>query len=355
MDEQVETDKLQDKYYRKDLRDKWWRRIKSNYDYLKERFDKEALNYIRAYRHEFEGILPERLLKSDNVDVNLVYPVIKSIVPNLYFKDPKVFVKSLQEKIFKPVTERVTGEMGQEMEMPSLDPATGKPMMKEFDGPKSALIFQSAMNNDIRTAKVKYHAKMALVDALLTYYGAVKRGWGNEQGVASMGVGAPPSVRDEIFNDKPYCIRLKPWDVVVDMVDFNNPEWDGIHYSVHPQQLKADSRLANTEQLKGTSTVDKSTKDKLWRHMIDEDLKRTEYFEIFVKPCALYPNGLFFLITEEIKDDFLFISEWPLEAKESPVDRIYFNPDPEGGLPTPEIRYYIGQQKAKLNLRNSQY
>lgn len=337
------------------MRDHWWKKIKSVYEFTKKQFDNEARKYIQMYRHEFTGLIPERLLLSDRVDVNVVYPIVKSLIPNLYYQDPKVFVKPLEEKIFKPITQMVPTEVpGEEYEQEVIGP-DGNPVMQEYDAVHSALIFQNALNQNMDRGKIKTQVKMSILDAHLTFYGAVKCGWGNEQGVASMGEGAPPSVREDTYDNMAYAIRLKPWNVVVDMTDFYNPEWIAIRYTVHPEQLRQDTRLRNTDQIKGESALDSNDKDKFWKYLDKDDLKQTEYFEVYVKPCAKYPNGLFFLITDEVKTDFLYDSEWPVEARESPVKLLYFNPDPEGGLPVPDVRYYANQQKAKLNLRNAEY
>ena len=335
--------------------DKWRKDVVSSYKHNKEKFDKEAIRYIQAYRHEFEGILPERLLTSDRVDVNIVYQIVTSLLPSLYFKNPKVFIKSEQEKIYKVITETIEDFDGTPLDIPITDPNTGQPMRQEYDGPRSALILQSALNQNILKAGLKREVKTAIKDALLTFYGAIKEGWGNDQGVASMGEGAPPSIREEIYDDSAYAVRVPPWDVVVDPCDFNNPEWMAIRYVVKPSQLKNDTRLAHTDEIKGVSKVMDPKMNRLAQDDPKKEVLMTEYFEVFVKPCADYPQGKYFMFTEEIKTGFMFESEWPTKAKKFPIKLLYFNSDPQGGLPIPEARYFYGQQKAKLNLRNALY
>lgn len=337
-------------------RNLWGKKVKSVYEFTKKQFDAEARQYFKMYRHEFSGLLPERLLLSDRVDVNVVYPIVKSLIPNLYFQDPKVYVKPEQEKIYKPITQVVenpeTGEVTEE-EVIGDD---GNPVMQEYDAVNSALIFQNALNQNLEKAKVKTQVKNAILDGHLTFYGAVKCGWGNEQGVASMEGGSPPpSYREDINDDIAYAIRIKPWNVIVDMTDFYNPRWIAVRYTVHPQQLKADTRLRNREQITGQSEINSKDKENYWKYLDKDDCKQTEYFEIYVKPCAEYPQGKFFMLTDEVKTDFLYDSEWPLEAKDFPIKLLYFNPDPEGGFPIPDVRYYANHQKAKLNVRNAEY
>lgn len=340
----------------RELRHMYGKRVRSVYDHVKDRFDQEAKKYIAMLRHEFTGILPERLLVSDRVDVNVVYPIIKQLIPQLYFQDPKVFVKALEETITHVVTEMgVDPNTGEEVEVPVIDPETGVPMVREYDGVRSALIFQNALNLNLDKAKVKYQVKRAIVDAEVGFYGAIKCGWGNNQGVASMGLGAPPSVREDVSDDWAYAIRLNPWDVVADMRDFYNPEWIAVRHTVEPEQLKADKRLSNTEGITGKTQIDADLKKKYWKNLDEKECRMTEYFEVYVKPCAKYPTGLFMIMTDEVPDDFLYISEWPYKAKEFPIKFLYFNPDPEGDLPTPGVRYYANHQKAILNLRNAEY
>ena len=208
---------------------------------------------------------------------------------------------------------------------------------------------------------LKKNAKRTIVDALLMFYGAVKCGWGNEQGNVGMGLeGIPPSVREDIHNDLAYAIRLKPWDVIVDMEDFANPAWIACRYVVKPEQLQKDTRLSHREQIEGKSQVDLSYTDRRSNFRAankprKEDLKRTEYFEVHVKPCAEYPKGLYFILTDEVKKDFLYFGEWPVDATEFPIKLLYFDEDPDGGLPMPGMRYIANHQKAKLNLRNAEY
>lgn len=336
-------------------RNRWGKRVSSVYDYIKKQFDTESKNYIRMYRHEFTGILPEKLLLSDRIDVNVVYPIVKTLIPNLYYQDPKVFVKALQEKIIKPVTQSIVDQDGNETEVEMPDPMTGEPMVQEYDPSRSALIFQNALNQNMERGRIKYQIKASILDAHLTFYGAIKCGWGNDQGVASMGDGAPPSVREDVSDNLAYAIRLKPWNVIIDMSDFYNPKWVAVRYTVHPEQLRQDKRLRNTGMIKGDSSIDPMEKDKYWKHLDKEDTKQSEYFEIFIKPCAEYPNGKFYIMSSEVKNDFLYDSEWPFAAKDFPIKILYFNPDPEGGLPIPDVRYYANHQKAKVNLRNAEY
>lgn len=333
-------------------RDYWWKWAEKNHTYTRKKFEEEVKKYLKAYRNEFASIFPDEVLKSDRIDVNVIYPIVKTLIPQLYFKDPQVIIKAEVEKLRIPQFEigvsedPATGEMA-EQQVPSIDPTTGIQVVHEYDGPESAFLMQSQINSDIRKAKLKQHVKMAIYDAHLGFFGALKTGFGSDQGVKNMEGDAPPSGYDELDGDAPYAIRLKPWDVVPDCANFYKQNRTGISWVVHPAELWKDARLKNAtpETIKGEVETDtKSTNG----YFIDREACLTHYYEIYQRPCAEFPNGKYILLSEEIKDDLLFESDWPYEkTRSNPIKFLYFNPDPEGGLPIPSVRYYFSQQKVK--------
>jgi hypothetical protein len=170
-----------------------------------------------------------------------------------------------------------------------------------------------------------------------------------------MGDGAPPSLNEAVFDDSAYALRLNPWDVVVDPMNFYRPQWIAVKYVVSPEQLKEDGRLQNTEEIKGTAKPSDYLSEMAAQDPGINDGKLVEYFEIFIRPCAEYPNGRYMMVSEEVKAGPLFDGEWPVKSKTFPVKILYFNRDPQGGLPIPETRYLMGQQRAKINLRNIEH
>lgn len=338
---------------RKEQRDFLHRKIKSNHKFIKDSFQKEVRKYLKIYRNQFSDLFPDELFHKKNVDVNIVYPILKTLLPKLYFQDPKVYIKSLQETIEVPQTQTVQDPMtGAEMEQPVIDPMTGEPLVDQFDGVESAKIIQGQVNYNIRQAKLKSHVKMGIYDAHLGFYGAVKTGFGNNQGVQTMGEGAPVSAREDIDETMNYAVRMPPWDVIPDLSNFYAQEWTALYYSVHPLNLISDPRLQNTDRIKGTAKLSESIVRQRGNYLEEEDKVLTEYYEMYIKPSAQFPEGVFAIISEEVDDDFLYFGPWPYESKGNPIKFLYFNPDPEGGLPIPPIRYYIAQQNQKSNLRH---
>src|ERR1051326_5523283 len=89
----------------KDDRDYFYNLVKSNHDYIKERFEKEAKRYLDMYAHQFSKQGYDPMSESNKIDINIIYPLAKNLVNNIYYKDPKVFVKSEEEKLIVPVHE----------------------------------------------------------------------------------------------------------------------------------------------------------------------------------------------------------------------------------------------------------
>lgn len=346
------TYKTYEEMSQQEKRDFWHRRVTSSKHVIMDSFEKEIKWYLRYFRNQFSDVLPEALLKSERVDVNIIYPIIKTMIPKLYFQDPKCFIKAGQEKVIVPQM-LYNDETGEESAFN--DPITGAPVIDEYDGQRSAQIVQNALNVNIREAKLKGNVKMAIYDAELGNYGAIKTGWGLEQGVPQMGEGGYISHREDTDPEMAYGIRLKPWTVYPDLSDFYNQAWTAVGYCVHPEQLKRDKRLKNTEGILGTAKPAENMK-KAFKNMTEADLCLTEYYEIYVKPSSLYPEGAFLILSEEVKEDFLYEGPWPhKKAKSNPIKFLYFNPDPEGGLPVPGVRYYVNQQKMKSMTRRVQW
>lgn len=331
----------------KEKRDYWLRQVKANHKVITERFKREIKHYLKVYRNQFTDLLPEYMLQGDRVDVNIVYPIVKALIPKLYFKDPQVFITAKQETIVVPQTSlEQDPQTGQVIEQPVIDPNTGIQLTEEYDGVESAMILQTEINHNIKLAKLKQNSKSVIQDAHLCFYGAIKTGFGNDQGVRGMGEDAPVSVREDTDENIAYGIRLKPWDVIPDLNDFYNQEWTAIKYCAHPSRLRRDTRLKNADQIKGTSYTDDKFEERN-KELTDGDKIKTEWYEIYVKPCSTYPDGYFYMLSEEVKEDFIYESAWPYEVKENPIKFLYFNPDPEGDLPIPDVRYYVQQQRVK--------
>lgn len=347
----------------KQMRDYWMRKCTKRRDEMRKVMSSEIRLYLDVFKHKMDGLIPARQTKN-RVDVNVVYPIIKSLVPELYYRDPKVLIEAMDREfmfeedafLIGPDGNPVMGPDGQ----PAPDPAyPGGKKQDVVDGPRAAALLAGVINRNLLAAKTKLEKKRAIQDALLCPYGALKLGWDNEQGNFAMtleGEDAPPSKNSSVQPGQAYAIRMKPWDVLVDDANFYKPQWVAFRWAVNPWDLKADKRLLNTEQLKG------NVSDAAERYLGFNDKSKgdsqslTEYFELYHRPCAEYPHGFYMVLTDEIKDDTLYTSFFPTErTTELPVSLIYFNEDPEGGLPIPDVRYYIDQQRAKSNLVNTEY
>ena len=337
-----------------ELRKFWGNKCSKGKTKMRNVVTKEISKYMKVFRHEMEGLMAGRMPK-DRIDVNVVYPIIKSLVPQLYYRDPKVLIEALKAQFeFEEdaVVPQADGSFAPDPAFPN-----GK-KVEVVDGPKAAYLLSGAINRNLVAAKSKKEFKMSIQDALICNYGAMKLGWDNEHGVFDMAPGdVPPSRNSSVQPGMAYAIRMKPWDVIVDNENFYNPQWVAFRWAVNPWDLKTDKRLLNTKDLKGTTSVyQERTLGAAKAADQVESAPLVEYYELFHRPSAEYPQGFMMIISDEVKEDFLFLDKFPTEkTTELPVALIYFNPDPEGGLPIPGIRYYYDQQKAASNIDTTEY
>jgi len=292
--------------------------------------------------------------------VNIIFPLVRSLLPQLYFRDPQVYIQPLQRWIEKKeITEydipnELTGDIEQ-VELPARN-GDGSMRIIKYDAAKSAKILQGTLNQNIKKAKLKNNIKDSLLDALTMFYGVIFTGFNHEQGVPGMGELEFDSVREDVMDNLCYGIRMKPWDVLVDPHDFYNPSWIALKFIVPIEQLKEDTRLQFTNELTGMTKYSEEMKHISYAYFDDDELKYVTYYAIFEKPSARVKGGFYGLFTEEIKDRFMYDNTWPYQkAKDFPIKFIYFNKDPLGGLPIPLIRFVAQQQKAKNNMRNAWY
>lgn len=336
------------------MRNFWGKKLTARRDFMRGQMRKEINLYLQVLRHEMEGLLPGRN-SANRVDVNVVYPVIQTLVPQLYYRDPKVIIEATKEK-FKYMREAFVDDgMGGTLPDPAFPEGQ---IVDEVDGPRAAALLAGTINRNLYASKFKREFKRAIRDSLVCWYGALKKGWDNEQGFYGMSDETPPpSSNSSIMPGMAYGVRYKPWDVLVDDSNFYNPNWVAFRSAVNPWNLKADRRLLNNSMLKGTTSgASERFLGSATRKEEEGSDPLTECYELYHRPTAEYPLGFFMMVTPEVANNFLFLDKFPTErTSKLPLTLIYWNEDPDGGLPTPDLRYYINQQKAKSNLDNTEF
>jgi hypothetical protein len=329
----------------------WIDRAEKALDFTKKKFKGEAFEIIRYLNHQ----LPvETRLSEAKSEVNVLFPILKTLIPRLYFQDPKVFIKAMQEKIVFEEKD----EFGNPILIPN-EQGELIPKVREFSGPESASKLAAQINLNTKKAKLKQNTKECLEDAFVGYYGVLRTGFGNDQGVITMtsdGKAPPPSIREDVHDSMGYGYRLEPWTVATPPRQFYNPPWIVVEHTVPVEQIKQDKRLQHTSGIKGISEIEEfDDSDRFIESLSKSDRKVLKYFEVLVKPQAEYPEGKYMLLTKEVEDMFLYRDSWPFGAPRFPIKFVWFNRDIRGGLPIPEFRYIVGQQKIKADMRHANY
>lgn len=259
--------------------------------------------------------------------VNVVFSVGRSMVPNTYFRSPKVCVTATRPEMVW-----------------------------------HARVVEAVDNYLIRELKLKKTLKRAILDAYISGYGVIKLGYDSEFGyIPDQGVdennatatGISTKEGDKIeykVNVKPgmpWAIRVAPEDIIVPSgyIDLEDMPWI-CHRILRPlEDVKSDQKYRNTEELAGTRIVNLSKND---RKSFKEDPDETKYAELFevrdVKTKSIYVfcEGHTLLSTTDA-----------LQIEGLPYEFIIFNPDPDLFQGIPDVKL-IEPQQLELNEMKTQ-
>lgn len=277
--------------------------------------------YKAYYRNEFkEGIIP----------VNLIFSVLRSVVPQIYFRNPAVSITPT-----KP---------GLEFEL-------------------HARLIEDIDNWVLREVGVKYQIKKLITDAFLCGIGSGFIGYDSEYGfdpkkaidgsnAASLTKFDKKGYRIEynsyVNPGMPWFLRARPEDVVYPWgcESAQNAEWVAMRVFRPLSDVKADKKYTGTDKLVGSFTQRRTSpngaiKDE-WN---DGELKDHEWVELWQVRDA--KTGEILVLTMN-HDAFLRKGEDKLQIDGLPVETVTFNPDPDYIYGIPDARI-IEPQLLELN------
>jgi len=301
----------------------WWKDAILNGMRFQIKFAKSNMwnRYKSYYRHEFkDGIVP----------VNLVFSILRSVVPQVYFKDPHVIITPT-----KP---------GLEYEL-------------------HARLVESIDNWLLRELSTKYEIKKMIADAFLCGLGNGFTGYDSEYGYD------PKKTIDEKgqasltqFNKKgyrieynahvspgmPWFLRARPEDVVYPWgcESSYNAEWVAMRVFRPLADIKVDPKYKNTEGLAGSYTQQRTTPAGGTKEYTQDTFPMDhEWVELWQVRDAKTGKILAFTMDH---DKFLRDEADLLQIDGLPVDTLVFNPDPDYVYGIPDTRI-IEPQLLELN------
>jgi len=275
--------------------------------------------YKSYYRHEFpDGVLP----------VNLVFSVLRSSVPQIYFRNPQVCVTPTK---------------------PGLEYELHARLVQEID------------NWLLRELSTKYEMKKLIPDSFLCGLGTGFIGYDSEYGysaknniqdVASLTQFDKKGYRIEynanVNPGMPWFLRARPEDVVYPWgcECKENAEWVAMRTFRPLKDIKADPKYKNTDTLKGSATKVRTTPAGGIKEP-ENQLTPTDHdwVELWQLRDAKTKEIICFVMDH---DKFLRQEEDLMQIEGLPCETIAFNPDPDYIYGIPDARI-IEPQLLEMN------
>jgi len=248
---------------------------------------------------------------------NMLYANIRTIVPRLNFRNPKIFVTP-RKKPYRSAEGIV-------------------------DTTSTAVGLEMLLNYWYRHLKSKREARRCLIDSLIAGYGVMEVGYTlKTEKVASKGKnkGDLLIVDELIKSESPYMVRRSPkdvrWDSEAKDSSLADARWISLDWVRDIDDVKADPRFSNTGNLKtnftikhdGTSTgTDHHDTTEIWKKVKGRDIwdKKTEKVYTIV----------------EGHDKFLRKAKWPeFYDGAFPIEILFFNEHPDNSIPIADFDIY---------------
>jgi len=276
----------------------WKKRIDIGKDFAKKNFTEKAERWRKFYKGEhFPSIAEQR----DRVVINYTYSIIKSIIPQSYYRDP--YLKLI----------------------------AGKKKYKD-----SRQIAEDVLNFNWQAIKIKRQMKRILLDMLIMGYGAGKLGYFTDT-VKNQNMETNAEYTFLVKDEYPYFLRQSPFDMVFDIEakHFDDIRWLAVRYYVPYEDIKVRESIKynHTDDIEGKYLMGIEYADKAARSNseIDNDLKRVELWEI-----QDLVDGRILTVSDEV-DDFLRDVENPYPVEGSNYKLLYTNEVPDEIYPMSEI------------------
>ena len=321
-----------------DISEELNKKYKNDLDNARKWHKKRYYKTAKKYYNYMRGIIGEGETTEFNregpnsleaVFCNEFWVNVKTIIPNVYFQNPKAIIQA-ESNYYEVMVE-----------------GNPEPVKMPID-PKATEILENTVMDYYRKLDLKNEAKRALSDGLVAGFGVLTANWrtelkGSEN--ADLGLisddltgGWFPSVN---FMNDPEGTDPKLKDSKYIVLRYFKPT----SYIKHSPLYKGVSELKGKRVLK-FSGDDKDADDSLYSNNTGEntpDVERNELSWIYsmeTKKIVVYVDGI---------DKPIRYIDW--DSDRYPVSILMFNPDPEYFYPIPDFRAYEQQVLIKTKLR----
>lgn len=310
--------------------DKWKDKIKDGLKFQIEYGESKKWNdYYKYYRGDFKkGILP----------ANLFFPFCRSLIPRVYFRDPRVSVTAA-----KP---------GYEIQ---------------------AKVVEAVDNWLIREIGLKYQIKLMIQDGFFYGTGPGIHGFDSEWGFKpsdivakavyeEMGIEVPEKEVHQDIKIKggmPWFLRVQPDDFVVPWgcVDIDSAPWCAYRVYRTLDEVKKDSIYENKRGLTATFSQKVNPEEQSGREIEEEgasaalETEEQEYVELWIIHDAREKK---IMVLARNHDKWLRHEDDDLQIEGLPVQVLQFNPDGRQFWAIPEAKIMEPQQLELNEIRTQQ-
>ena len=271
----------------------WKARIEIGQKKKKDKFDERA----KRMREMFKGDHFPDAPKGEYIVINYCYAIIKSILPQIYFQDPYLF----------------------------LDSGDGKTT------PEKVKVAEAVLNHFWYQMKIKRQIKKIALDALVYGLGIGKIGYNTETIKTKLESGA--DYTEMIKDEYPFFKRTSPGSIVTD-TDPNSVDdikWLAVNYFLREDDVKKN--YENAKDIKGNyHNVESSfVNDKRYGTDIQNDIKRVSIWEI----QDLVENKI--MVVADGADDFLKQVDNPYKIDGFNYKFLYLNEVPDEIYPLSDL------------------
>lgn len=325
----IEIDEKTQKMYKewKDNAELWhkkkfYKTAKKYYDYMRSVVSKDA-NKAEGDKHD-----------EYNIFCNEFWINIKTLIPNIYFQNPKAAIELEDNFIKKQVVNELSGQPEEQK--------------VEID-PKTTELLENVVQDYYRLMNLKRHAKRCTFDGSVAGFGVLKLGW---QTVIK---GSESNDIELIRDDMTLC-RFNPLNFLVDPecceTDLSDAKYIIFRYIKPTEEIKKTPYYKGTEGLTGSKIL-RFSGDEKSEQMYDENQRSTE--TVNVERNTLYEiwdkTNRKLIVLVDNKEMPIRYEDWPIDLDDYPCEVLSFNDDPEYFYPIADFTAYESQVLLKTKLR----
>lgn len=330
------------------LPEKEFKRYQSNLRVAKTNFDESQKKNIEIWRNYYRGFqwgghvdANRNAPSSDETTDNIIFSNIKTILPSINFRNPKVFVKPIK----KPFNIEIEGVAEGGL----------------FDTISASTILEIVLNYYYKKLSLKREVDKALLDALIGPWGLVRLGYTIE--TEKIGDENEKSKKNKLLevnelikSEAPFAMRISPKDFLTDAngkdSHLTDAEWVAFKWVRRLEDVQDDPNFINTDKLKTNVTtqdnkdgVNKGVQTSENHTSSEDDFQRVEGWQIWDRKKDKVID-----IVLEHNQPLRVRDRWPLFFDGGfPVETLYFNENPDELYPISDVGIILDSQD-ELNL-----